>query len=334
MACVVFPSPPKRPAAPPAGAADAAVVEGAACELGVPEAGVVVGKLTAGLAVVAAGVVDAAGAAAELAGVDVAAAPKRLPLAGGFAPKRGPDGVEVPENSEPDFGAVESAGFGAPNNPPAAGFGAWLLSVGGGPAGVVEKLNVFVGAGVVEPGGAPEEADVPKLSPCVGAGLFSVLADVPLSSFFPNRPPPKDGAGVFVVPKRPPVDAEELVVVAIFPPNRPPEGVPPVLAPSPKAGAFAGVDPGVELVAPNIDVCWPPPGVRPPNRFFGGWDAPVAGCPNSEVLGVEVAPSVMLGVLCEVLEGVPKGLEAPPPPVDPKLNDISVERECARKGVV
>jgi hypothetical protein len=154
--------------------------------------------------------------------------------------------------------------------------------------------------------------------------LFSVLADAALSSFFPNRPPPKDGVGVFVVPKRPPVDAEELVVGAVFPPNMPPEGVPPVLPPSPKAGAFAGVDPGVELAVPNIDVCWPPPGVRPPKRFFGGWDAPDAGWPNSEVPGVEVAPSVMLGVPCDALDGVPKGLEAPLPLVDPKLNDISL----------
>jgi hypothetical protein len=319
-----LPSPPKRPAGPPVGAADAAVVEGAACELEVPEAGVVAGKLNAGLAVVAAGVVDAAGAGAELAGVDAAVAPKRLPVAGGFAPNREPEGVEVPENIDPDFGAVESAGFGVPNNPLAAGFGAWLLSVGGGPAGVVEKLNVFVGAGVVEPGGAPEEADEPKLSGWTPAGLFWVLADAALSSFFPNRPPPKDGVGVLVVPKRPPVDAEELVVGAAFPPNMPPEGVPPVLPPSPKAGAFAGVDPGVELAVPNIDVCWPPPGVRPPKRFFGGWDAPDAGWPNSEVPGVEVAPSVMLGVPCDALDGVPKGLEAPLPLVDPKLNDISL----------
>jgi hypothetical protein len=40
---------------------------------------------------------------------------------------------------------------------------------------------------------------------------------------------------------------------------------------------------------------------------------------------VEVAPSVMLGVPCDALDGVPKGLEAPLPLVDPKLNDISLE---------
>jgi hypothetical protein len=288
-------------------------------------AGVPLPKLNNGFVASVAGAAEAAVAAAELPWVAAGVTLKILPAAAGFVPKRDVVGVAVPENREPAFGAVESPVPGVPNKPPVEAFEAWLLSVGGGPAGVVEKLNVFVGAGVVDPDAAPVEPGVPKLTPCIPAGLFSVLVDAPPSSLFcPNTPLLKEGVDVFAVPKIPPPDVEELVVVAVFPPNRPLEGVLPVPLPSPKAGGLAGVAFGVELEVPNIDVCWLPPAVRPPNRFFGAWDVAVAGWPNSELVGVEAAPIVMLGVLCEVLDGAPNRLDAPLPEAEPKLNGEAI----------
>jgi hypothetical protein len=191
---------------------------------------------------------------AELARVEVGVLPKRLPVALGLAPNKDALGVVVPENKELPFCAAESSGFGVPNKLPTGPFEAWLLSVGGGPAGVVEKLSVFVGAGVVDPDAALVEAGVPKLKFWIPGGLFSELA--PLSSFFcPNNPLPKGVVDVFAVPKMPPVEVEELVVVVVFPPNRPLKGAPPLLPPSPKAGVFAGVVLGVELEVPNIGTC-------------------------------------------------------------------------------
>lgn len=40
----------------------------------------------------------------------------------------------------------------------------------------------------------------------------------------------------------------------------------------------------------------------------------------------------MLGVLCDVLDGVPNGLDAPLPPVEPKLNAILYRREVRKVG--
>lgn len=226
------------------------------------------GKPNGDLAASVAGAVEAVVTAAELAGVEEGVPPKRLPVTEGLGPNKFVLGVVVPENNEPLFGPAESAVFGVPNKPPAGVFEAWLLSVGGGPAGVVEKLNVFVGAGVVDPD-ATVEVGVPKLRPCIPEGLISELIDALPSSFFcPNNPLPKELLDVFAVPNIPPVEVEELVVVAVFPPNIPPEGVPPVPLPSPKTGIFAGVALGVELEVPNIDACWLPPAVGPPKRFF------------------------------------------------------------------
>lgn len=285
--------------------------------------GVLPGKPNKGLAASVVGAADAAGAAPEFAGVDVGVLPKRLPVAAGFAPKRDVVGVEVPENNEPAFGAVESPVFRAPNKPPAGAFAACPLSAGGGPAGVVEKPNVLVGAGVVDPDAAVD-AGVPKLSPPAPGGLFSPPPNAPpWLPFCPKlSPPPKEGVEAFAVPKRPPEAVEELGVVAVFPPNKLPLGVFPVPLLSAKVGVFAGVALGVELEVPNMDVCWLPPAVRPPNKFFGACDVDVAGWPNSEGLGVEVEPSVLLGAPWEVFEAAANGLDAPLPEAEPKLNAI------------
>jgi hypothetical protein len=218
-----FASPAKRPAPLAAGAV---VVDGAACEPGVLAAGVVPGKLNGDLAG------SVAGAAAELVGADVGVPPKILPAAAGFGANSDGLGVDVPENNEPVFGAVEAP---VPNKPP-AGLAAWPLSAGGGPAGVVEKLNDgFDVAGVVDPAGADVAAfveAVPKLRPglvgferfAIENGLFSVFAGAPAASgFCPKLSAlPKEGLDTFVAPKRPPAEPEELVAVVALPPNRPP----------------------------------------------------------------------------------------------------------------
>jgi hypothetical protein len=134
---------------------------------------VLVGNPNDGVAVSEVGAADAAAPATEVVGADVGVLPNALLPAVGFVPNSGALEVAVPENNELVLGSVDSPFFGVPNKLVVEVLEAWPLSVGGGPAGVVEKLNVFVGAGVVDPAGADVEAafaeDVPKLS---GDGLL------------------------------------------------------------------------------------------------------------------------------------------------------------------
>jgi hypothetical protein len=175
-----------------------------------------------------------------------------------------------------------------------AGFGAWLFSIGGGPAGVVEgpKLKVLVGAGVVDPAGAEVEAlfaegdpktlgvagvfRLPNIPPLgAGAGLFSLFAgvDAPLSSFFccPKLKPLPDPKGVldaFAVEKIPPDTLEVFVVVADFPNIPPTAGGFPVLPP--KREGVEAPEPGFEPgLFPKIDGCAPPAVAPPPNSAAG-----------------------------------------------------------------
>jgi hypothetical protein len=134
--------------------------------------GVLVGfpKLNVGLGVsedvVADGVFEP-----ELAGVEeFRLANKPLPVLG-FELKRLAPAFPGPEKMELVAGVcAESAGFEVPDMPAkfccpavpnkfAGGFEVWLLSVGGGPAGVVEvPLKNLFGAGVESPAGADVEA--------------------------------------------------------------------------------------------------------------------------------------------------------------------------------
>jgi hypothetical protein len=184
-----------------------------------------------------------------------------------------------------------------PNKLLAGAFDAWPFPVGGGPAGVVElKVNVFAGAGVVEPTGAdvdvvlevapnrlePEGLFRLEKSPpacVVPLALFSAfkVVEAPLSSFFCGRL--KVELGVAGLLNRPPIDPDELV--AGFVPNV--VGAFPVLPPK------SGVDvpePGLEV---KIDPCCTPlvfevapnglaPEVAPPpKRLIVGFDVAVAG---------------------------------------------------------
>ena len=127
-------------------------------------------KLNVGLGASEDGVADGA-FEPELAGVEeFRLANNPLPVTG-FELKRLAPAFPAPEKMELVAGVcAESAGFEVPDMPAkfccpvtpnkfVGAFGAWLLSVGGGPAGVVEvsPKNLF-GAGVDNPAGAAVEA--------------------------------------------------------------------------------------------------------------------------------------------------------------------------------
>jgi hypothetical protein len=200
---------------PPAGADD----EG--CEVGV-----LLWKLNVGCEGLEA-VADVA-AGPEVAGVDEPRLLNMLLDRAGFAPNKPPEGAGALPKGEALLAGV-CAGpelFNAPNNGvcepvepkrllPA---GLEVLSVGGGPAGVVELpklINGLVGAGVVDPAGAVVEAFVDELplnmlcpaglfkppnnlgvdAPPVLFSLFTPGVDAPPSFFFcPNvkASPPKE----------------------------------------------------------------------------------------------------------------------------------------------
>lgn len=249
----------------PAGGAD---VEG--CDVGV-----LLWKLKVGLEGLEAVVGVVAGP--EVAGVDEPKLLKRLLDPGGFAPNR-PEVAEAPAKGEALLAGVcaGSEGLDVPNSGVCepvepkrllpAGFA--VLSVGGGPAGVVELpklINGLLGAGVVEPTGAEVEALVDEVAPnkfCpadvfrppnkLGVevppvfALFAPGVEAPPSSFCPNvKPPlPKEGVDWPAPPNNEPVAP---VVPAGFP-NAPPAGAFPVLLPK-----IEGVDvpePGLEPVVP------------------------------------------------------------------------------------
>jgi hypothetical protein len=315
----------------------------------------------------------------EAAAVDVPVEPaaaeagvpaNKFPAFKGFAPNLGVlEPVEL-EKNEPGFGC--SAPFGVPNIPLAG----WLelpkrllvgalvdcpLSVGGGPAGVVEpKLKGLVGAGVVEPGWGVVVTvgfDPNKLVEPDGVlrlvksetpgtdevGLFSLFADAP-----PKLKEPTGFAFVVLVAlNSPPLGPEEVVATACFPPNRFAPGVLPVLLFAPKRGVEApdpGLDP--EFIPPKIDGgCAPPPppvkepkepeppAVVPLKRFVVGLDVAVDCWPKGEeVLGVALAPKKPPDV---VFDAGPEELGALLPPAGGKLNgdDIVAQKEAGYEGV-
>jgi hypothetical protein len=240
------------------------------------DVGVLLWKLNVGLEGLE-GVVDVA-AELEVAGVDEPKLLKRLPDPGGFAPNS-PEVAEAPAKGEALLAGVcaGSEGLDVPNSGVCepvelkrllpAGFA--VLSVGGGPAGVVELpklINGLLGAGVVEPAGAEVEAPVDEVASnkfCPAGAfrppnklgvdvppVFALLApgvDAPPSSFFcPNvkPPPPKEDVDWPAPPNSEPV----APVVPVDFPNAPPAGVFPVLPPK-----IEGVDvpePGLEPVVP------------------------------------------------------------------------------------
>lgn len=294
---LVFAAPPKRPEL--AGAVVAGV-EGA-CVAAVLAGVVVEGKLNIGLGASAPEVPVVAGVVLVVLGfvappnnpevLDVEVFPNKPPVAAGFCPDSA--GFVFP-NSPPGWVPVE------PNRPP-AGFGA-SLSVGGGPAGVVvPKLNVFEGAGVVEPAGAeveaalfftppnrPEPPVCPKRPPAVAGvlPLFSVVVagvEAPPSVFAPKLNPDDPVADVLPPPKSPPGVPEEVVAGA-FEPNKPPLGGVAVLVVPPNNGdavPVAGLEPKSEEVccAPEVGVAFPN---RPP------LDAPAEPNRPPDGAGVEV----------------------------------------------
>lgn len=267
------------------------------------DVGVLLWKLNVGLEALEA--VVGATAGTEVAGVDEPRLLNKLLDPPGFAPNR-PEVAEAPAKGEALLAGVcaGSEGLDAPNIgvcEPAepkrllpAGFEG--LSIGGGPAGVVElpKLTKgLLGAGVVDPAGADVEAlelapniDCPaglfrppnKLGVDAPPVLFSLLVpglDTPPSSLFSPKlkVPPTEGVDWLVVP---PKNEPVVPVVPAGFPKAPPAGAVPVLLPK-----IDGVDvpePGLEPVAPapkndgagGFPVLEAPP--RLPKR------PPVAGC--------------------------------------------------------
>ena len=272
------------------------------------DVGVLLWKLNVGLEALEAVVGVAAGP--EVAGVDEPRLLNKLLDPPGFAPNR-PDVAEAPAKGEALLAGVcvGSEGFDAPNNGvcepvvpkrlPPAGFE--LLSVGGGPAGVVElpKLGkVLLRAGVVDPAGADVEALVLPPNIFCPAGWFrlpnklgvdappvllSLLApgvDAPPSSFFcPKlKPAPNEGVDWLVVP---PNNAPVVPVVPAGFPKAPPAGALPVLPP--KSDGVDVPEPGLEPVAPapKKDGAGGFPVLEAPPRLLNR--PPVAGC---DVVGV------------------------------------------------
>ena len=208
-------------------------------------------KLNVGFEGVEAVVLVAAGP--EVAGVDEPKFPNMFPVPAGFVPNMPPEVAEAPPNRL--LAGLE------------------VLSVGGGPAGVVEVpkfRNGLLGAGVVDPAGAVVEAFVDEFPPkifCPAAGLlkppnmlgvvappvlFSLLApgvDAPPSSFFCPKvkvPPPKEGVDC---PAPPNSELDPLAVPAGLP-KAPPAGAVPVLLPK---------SDGVDVPEPGLDPVVPPP---------------------------------------------------------------------------
>jgi hypothetical protein len=219
----------------------------------------------------------------EVAGVDEPKPLNKLLDPAGFAPpNRPPEVAEAPANGEAPLAGVwaGSEGLDAPNSGVCepvepkrllpAGFE--VLSVGGGPAGVVElpKLKKgLLGAGVVDPAGADVEAFVDELPLNIlcPAGLFkppkrlgvdvppvlfslpAAAVDAPLSSFFCPKvkaPSPKDGVDWPAPPNSEPAPP---VVAAGFP-KAPAAGAFPVLLPN---------SDGVDAPEPGLDPEVPPP---------------------------------------------------------------------------
>jgi hypothetical protein len=219
----------------------------------------------------------------EVAGVDEPRPLNKLLGPAGFAPPNRPSEVaEAPVNGEALLAGVwaGSEGLDTPNSGVCEPVGPKrllpvgfeVLSVGGGPAGVVELpklMKGLLGAGVVDPAGADVEALVDELplNMFCPAGLFrppnmlgvdvppvlfSLLAaglDAPPSSFFcPNvkAPPPKEGVDWPAPPNSEPAPP---VVPAGFP-KAPPAGAFPVLLPK---------SDGVDVPEPGLDPVVPPP---------------------------------------------------------------------------
>lgn len=296
--------------------AGGAAVEG--CDVGV-----LLWKLNVGFEGLEVDVGIAAGP--EVGGVDEPRPLNKLLDPAGFEPpNRPPEGAAAPANGEALLAGVAagSEGLDVPNSgvwapvepkrlPPA---GLEVLSVGGGPAGVVElpKLrNGLFGAGVVDPAGADVDAfvDEPppnKFSPAglfkppnklgveVPPVLFSLFGvDAPPSSFFCPKvkaPPPKEGVDWLAPPNSEP----DPPVVPAGLPNVPAAGAFPVLLPK---------SDGVDVPEPGLD-----PVVPPPKNDGAG------GLPVLEVL-LRFAKRPLDGG-CEVVGGWPKGDEVPG--VDPK----------------
>jgi hypothetical protein len=276
------------------------------------DVGVLLWKLNVGFEGLEAVIGVAAGP--EVAGVDEPRPLNKLLDPTGFAPPNRPSEVtEAPTNGEALLAGVwaGSEGLDAPNSGVCEPegpkrllpVGFEVLSVGGGPAGVVELpklMKGLLGAGVVDPAGADVEALVDELPLNMfgPAGLFrppnmlgvdvppvllSLLAagvDAPPSSFFcpkAKAPPPKEGVDW---PAPPNSDPAPPVVPAGFP-KAPPAGVFPVLLPK---------SDGVDVPEPGLDPVVPPPKndgagrlpvlevlLRLPKRpLDGGCD--VAGC--------------------------------------------------------
>lgn len=271
------------------------------------DVGVLLWKLNVGLATLEAVVGVAAGP--EVAGVDEPRLLNKLLDPPGFAPNK-PEVAEAPAKGEallagvcagsegldaPNIGVCEPV---APKRLPPAGFE--VLSVGGGPAGVVELPKLvkgLLGAGVVDPAGADVAALelVPNIfCPAglfrapnkLGVGappvLFSLLApgvDAPPSSFFcPKlKPAPNEGVELAVPPNNEPV----VPVVPTSFPKAPPAGAVPVLLP--KGDGVDVPEPGLEPVAPapKKDGAGGFPVLEAPPRLLNR--PPVAGC---DVAGV------------------------------------------------
>lgn len=271
------------------------------------DVGVLLWKLNVGLEALEAVVGVAAGP--EVAGVFEPRLLNKLLDPPGFAPNR-PDVTEAPAKGEALLAGVcvGSEGFDAPNNGvcepvvpkrlPPAGFE--VLSVGGGPAGVVElpKLGKgLLGAGVVDPAGAdvePLEVEPNKFCPAglfrppntlwiAPPVLFSLLApgvDAPPSSFFCPKLKfaPNEGVDWLVVP---PNNEPVVPVVPAGFPKAPPAGAVPVLLP--KSDGVDVPEPGLEPVAPapKKDGAGGFPVLEAPPRLLNR--PPVAGC---DVAGV------------------------------------------------
>lgn len=269
------------------------------------DAGVLLWKLNVGLAGVEAVVVGAAGA--EVVGAVEPRFPNMLPDPGGFVPNMPPEGAEEAVNGDALVAGVcaGSEGLEVPNTEPPpkrllpAGLEA--LSVGGGPAGVVEFpkfKNGLLGAGVVDPAGAVVETFVDELNIlCPPAALFRppnmlgvVVPPVPLSLFAPGVDAP---ASSFFCP-----NVNAPVLKGVDCPAPPKIELDPLPVPTGLRAPPAGAVPVLLLKSDGVDV--PEPGfdpVFPPPKIDGA-----GALPAPEVLlRLPKSPPLLGG--CEVAGG-------------------------------